>query len=280
MVLFIAAMLVSISVLLIAKTKQHVERISIAKEFLQAERQIISDISYFIYITQTSPYAILGDSNLIDYDRSTLPKGINLQGVPFSFRSSVFTVQDMGGLISINPLERDRLMKYLSESGWPSEQVFSFVDVLEDWQDNDDFQRINGAEKRSYGVVGYPLNQSIQDVKELGLLENVEPTLLTKLANDSNLITYGAGRQSLGSVPDKLLPTFFDEFEAKKIQTIRNKQRQEETKVFTNDYTSGNWIIKVSTSNKQARSSKLFHLFRRFGEARPFVISNWRELAK
>jgi hypothetical protein len=280
MVLFIAAILGSISVLLIVKTKQHVQRVTIAKEFMQAERELITDLNHLIFTTQTSPYAIMGDSTVFPFSRSALPKGINLQNTPFSYRKSQFSIQDMGGLISITPLDRTKLSRYLTQKNWPNDQIFHFLDTLEDWQDDDNFQRVNGAESHKYTVYGYPLNQLIQSVKELGLLANVDPLLLKKLTSDKNLTTYSVGRQTADYTPDDLLPVLNSGYDANNVQAARNKSRLNGNNLLITDYSSGNWIIKVNTGYKQGKSSKILHLLRRFGERRPFVISHWQERAK
>jgi hypothetical protein len=276
-VLFIAAILASISALMIVKTKQHVQRITIAKDFMQAERKLITDVNQLIFITQTTPYAILGDNTDFSLFRDVLPKGINLQGVPFVFQDSEFTIQDMGGLISILPFDRDRFTRYLQYLNWPDSEIFRFIDVLQDWQDADGFKRINGAEEFDYAVFGYPLNQPLQTIKELGLLAKVDSKRLNALTLDKNLMLYGAGSTTAGYAPDDLLAVYNTEFDAELILKARNKNRQSADDPTRNNNPSGNWIIKVNTSYGQAKSSKILHLLRRFGERRPFVISHWQE---
>jgi hypothetical protein len=280
MVLFIAAILGSVAVLLIVKTKQHIQRVTIAKEFMQAERDLITDLNHLIFNTQTSPYTIMGDSSAFAFPKSSLPESINLQNTPFTYRKSQFSIQDMGGLIPINPLDSALVTRYLTQINWPNDQIYRFLDVLADWQDTDGFQRVNGAETNKYSVYGYPLNQLIQSVKELGLLAKVDPVLLNNLATDKNLMLYSAGRETLDYTPDQLLSVFHSDFDASKLQLARDKSRQSNEKILVNNYSSGNWIIKVNTGYRQAKSSKILHLLRRFGERRPFVISHWQDRPK
>lgn len=276
-VLFIAAILASMAALMIVKTKQHIERITIAKEFMLAERRLITDISEFIYVTQTTPYAILGDNTDLTLYKDSLPKGINLQGIPFAFQNSELTIQDMGGLIPITPFDRTRFMRYLEYLNWPKDEIYHFIDILQDWQDTDGFKRINGAESFDYNVFGYPLNQPLQAVKEVALFANIDSKRLNALAVDSNIMLFGAGSSTLGYAPDDLLPIFNSDFDAKLILKARNKDRERGGTLTPNNNPTGNWIIKVNTSYGQAKSSKILHLLRRFGERRPFVISRWQE---
>lgn len=276
-VLFIAAILASIAALMIVKTKQHVERITIAKDFMQAERKLITDVNKLIYVTQTTPYAIMGDNTDFSLFENILPKGINLQGIPFIFQNSEVTIQDMGGLISLMPFERIKLIRYLTYIGWPDSEAYRFIDVLQDWQDTDGFKRINGAEAFEYNVFGYPLNQKLQAIKEVGLLAKIDNKRLNALAVDQNLTLFGAGSITPGYAPDNLLTIFNTDFDAKLILKERNKNRENEGALASNNNPTGNWVIKVNTSFGQAKSSKMLHLLRRFGERRPFVISRWQE---
>ena len=276
-VLFIASILASVSALLLVKTKQHTQRISIAKEYMQAERNSLTDLNHFIFVTQTSPYSIIGDNSAIPISRDALPNNINLRGIPFEFRSSIFSVQDMSGLIPINPLDRAQLTNYLLHQEWPKDQIFKFLDTLEDWRDPDTLERVNGAESRKYSIAGYPLNQPIQTLKEFGLLANLDSRLIEKLSFDENLLVYGSGRTTLDYTPDLLLPFFMPKLEAENLITKREKQLQLNGDLSVSNYSSGNWIIKVKTGYGEAKSSKMLHLTRRFGGARPFVLSNWRE---
>lgn len=273
-VIFIAAILASMTILLIIKTKQHIERVSIAKQYMQAEREMISDLNYLIFLTQTHPFSIMGDSNLSSANRNILPNDINLQGKKFSFRKSIFSIQDMGGLISLIPLDRDIVIRYLTKKGWPTEQIVILLDVIEDWQDKDSFKRLNGAESFDYDVFGYPLNQPLQSTKDLGLFVNIDNVLLNQLINDSNVLLYAASRSATDYAPDYLLSIFNSEYDAEIIQEMRNSHRAQNKVTPTSHYSSGNWIIQVNTSVGQGKSSKIVHLLRRLGDHRPFVISN------
>ena len=272
-ILFIAAILASISVLLVVKSKSHIERISIIKDYMKAEREVITDINHFIFVTQTSPFNIMGESRIFEFDKSNLPQGINLKGIPFKYRNSEFIVQDVGGLIPILPVYRDSLTRYLTFAGWQDKQIYRFLDTLEDWLDNDDFQRLSGAERQQYGTFGYPLNQPLQSIKDIGLFTGIEPELLASLVSDSNLVLYGVGKQTNGYAPNGLLPFYFPTIEAQQIR----KNRDEEKTVDVAEYSTGNWIIKVNASHLNAQSSKLLRLTKRFGDIRPFVITKWQD---
>lgn len=277
-VLFIATILGVVSVLLIAKTKYHIQRLTIAKDYMQAERLLLSDLNHLIFEIQTSPYIILGNTTFLPNnafsDNGALPKNINLHGAPFKFRSLQVNIQDMGGLLPIIPLDRTLFMRYLTSINWPQEQIYYFLDVLADWQDNDGFQRINGAESSAYGVFGYPLNQPLQSVKDVALFAKVSPLLINALAVDANVIQVGVGQSLIDYAPDQLLGVVNTEFDGKSIQKERDKSRQQGNVSATSSYPSGNWIIHVESRYQEAKVTKDIHVLRRFGELRPFVITD------
>ena len=280
-VLFIATILGVMSALLIAKTKQHIQRITVAKEYLQAERIALSDLNHLIFATQTSPYAIFGNSSQLPESvylgDEALPKDINLHNTTFFFRSSQVKIQDMSGLIPLISLDSTLMKNYLSSIGWPDDQVYHFLDVLEDWQDTNGFKRLNGAESNDYETFGYPLNQPLQTVKDLGLFVNISPDLLTNLSLDKHILQFFAGSSSSEYAPDDLLDVMTTEWDAKNVKVARDEKRQQGSTLSTSAYPSNNWIIHIESRYKQAVSVKEIHLLRRFGEYRPFVISYWQE---
>ncbi|WP_435235721.1 hypothetical protein ACR30L_18600 [Psychromonas sp. PT13] len=280
-VLFIATILGVVSALLIAKTKHHVERITIAKEYMQAERNALSDLNTLIFNMQTSPYIILGNNVLLTdttfSDSMGLPENINLYNAPFTFRSSQVKIQDMGGLIPLMPIDTSLIKRYLESLNWPQDQIYYFLDVLEDWQDNDGFRRLNGAESNEYSVFGYPLNQPIQTTKDIGLFSKVSPELLETLATDKHIIQFGAGTSSINYAPDELLAVMSSEFEIQNIIARRENSRSLGRTTLIDSYPSGNLIIRIESRYKRAKATKEIHILRRLGEERPFVISYWNE---
>lgn len=277
-VLFIAAILASVAGLLIVKTKQHVKRISIVKDYLKAERNLQSDLNQFIYNTQTSAFAIMGQSTSGPKYIAELPDDINLRGVPFKYGGSIFKVQDMGGLLQLIPFEPYIITAYLEQKGWSSVRIQRFIDVLADWQDPDSFRRLNGAELGEYRVNGYPLNQNLQTVKDVALLANIDSELADGLIEDKNIVLYSSIRRTLDYVPDELLTVFNTKYDANLILKGRGLSKDADKKEIITDYPTGNWIIEVSTSYNRATSSKMIYLVRRLGERRPYVISRRQEI--
>ena len=279
-VLLISVALASIAGLLLVNSKVHTKRVQIAKDYLAAERLLISDLNSYIYDVQTSPYIIMGDSALAPPYDSNLPKGNNLYGKSFLYENSVLTIQDMGGLVYLVPFNRNRIKTYLENKGWPKQEISVFLDVLADWKDGDSFEHINGAESNDYRVEGYPINKELQTKEDLALLANIDPKLLEELASDNKVLLYNSGRDTHDYAPEELLTTFLPHYDAERFILERNKFVHGEKVTAIDDYSSSNWVIKVSTSYGEAKSSRMLHVLRRFGDERPFVISQWHERAK
>ena len=279
-VLLISIALASVAALLIVKTKAHTSRVKIAKNFLQAERNVMTDLNRFIFEVQRSPYFIMGDSVVAPSFDSSLPNNANLFGRPFEFGNSEFRVQDAGGLLYLIPFNKERVTNYLKYQQWPADQIRDFLGGYADWVDADDFTHLNGAESRDFQVDGFPFNNKLQSKKELALLINVKQTLLQSLVNDANVILYNPGRDNYDYSPNGLLPLNIQEHEINKFSEARERWLTSNTTNPIENYSSLYWIITVTSSYGDSKSSRMFHLVRRFGDTRPFIVKSWQELVK
>ena len=89
---------------------------------------------------------------------------------PYKFDPlSVVRIQDLGGLVNLNRFERPVMERFLQSCGVESEQIQFLIDALEDYTDEDDLQRINGAEKLVYTTQGKPppRNAALLSVEEV-----------------------------------------------------------------------------------------------------------------
>jgi DNA uptake protein ComE-like DNA-binding protein len=76
---------------------------------------------------------------------------------------TLFSLQDEGGLVSINSPSRQQLFNLLGLLGVASSERSSLIAKLEDYIDVDDLYRLNGAELSQYKKAGLssPLNRSL-----------------------------------------------------------------------------------------------------------------------
>lgn len=78
-------------------------------------------------------------------------------------------VQDERGLIAINIAETRLLTRLFTDIGIPAEQHARLIDGLADYIDDDDFKRLNGAEKNEYFALGRapPANDFLRSRDEM-----------------------------------------------------------------------------------------------------------------
>lgn len=78
-------------------------------------------------------------------------------------------LQDQGGLLSLRFVDRVRLGRLLALKGVPLEAQSVLLDSLEDYIDENDLRRLNGAEADDYRASGLPppANRPIRSVQEL-----------------------------------------------------------------------------------------------------------------
>lgn len=65
-------------------------------------------------------------------------------------------VQDHRGLLSVNALDREALLRLLVSEGLAPQAAQAWLDVLQDYQDTDALRRLNGAERDEYRALGLP----------------------------------------------------------------------------------------------------------------------------
>jgi general secretion pathway protein K len=111
----------------------------------------------------------------------------NLYGRPLEIGKGVrATLRDVSGMIS--PLFDNIYMSLtLNRFYKKPDKVSQFIDTLADWQDADDFKRLNGAEAFDYKMAKLtyvPRNFYMQTLDELYLLKDFDPEILNTLKGD------------------------------------------------------------------------------------------------
>lgn len=111
----------------------------------------------------------------------------NLFGSPIEIEKGVkVKLRDISGMMS--PLFDEGLISLaLTRSYKKPVKIQQFIDTLADWQDTDDFNRLNGAEAFDYKMAKLPYsprNFYVQTIDELSLLKGFDPEILNTLKND------------------------------------------------------------------------------------------------
>jgi len=93
------------------------------------------------------------------------------------------TVQDERGKIPINRLDEDQVRTMFADVGVNGNRLDTLVDSFEDWQDEDDDARPNGAEAPYYQPFGLkPRNGPFRTIDELSEIRGMDANLYAQLA--------------------------------------------------------------------------------------------------
>ena len=92
------------------------------------------------------------------------------------------SVQDERGKIPINRLDEDQVRTMFADVGINGNRLDTLVDSFEDWQDEDDDARPNGAEAPYYQPFGTkPRNGPFRTIDELSEIRGMDQKLFTQL---------------------------------------------------------------------------------------------------
>jgi len=160
----------------------------IAFEILAANRGATASVSAQVEHAKLSAAADAGLSqaiyNLAMQDRT---QRWPIDGRPMTthFGDATLTIiiEDERGKVPINRLNEDQVRSMFAAAGVDGARLDTLVDTFEDWQDDDDEMRTNGAEAPAYASLGIkPRNGDFRTIDELSQLKGMDTALFAKLA--------------------------------------------------------------------------------------------------
>lgn len=181
-VLVITAILSWILSYFIDKTKDNIELVEHARSRILAEIDADSAVERAMFLHLSGGV-------------SKTPGG-NYYGREFKLSSNVdLSIRDTAGSLSVMDLNESMLKRLLSNAGQSIVQSDSFVDCLLDWQDSDDFKRLNGGESLWYEEQGLPTprNAKIQSLSEVELTCGFPQEEAVRNLLRDNLLLYTRG---------------------------------------------------------------------------------------
>lgn len=258
-VLMITAVMAVIMLYMSGQGQNSARLAGMVKQNTDAYLRLESAQAEMIYSYMTSNFSILGPRS--DY----LGKPVNndftknlTSGAKKRGDYSV-TVQDISGLVSIVPFNKKDFNRLLALQGVGEKEFLKIQDRLDDWQDQDNFRHLEGAEKGDYAQPELPKNGIIQTTKELiyvldneALYEQIKPYITM----------YGGDYIVRQFVPKSL-------YSALGI----SEQSAQTTSEDGVTYPSGRFLIKIS-SNKNISITKKFILLRGQDSFRPYSITD------
>lgn len=144
---------------------------------------------------------------------------------------------------NINLLTRQQWLEILEMANVPSTEWDTMIDCLEDWIDESDEHRLDGAESDDpfYEEAGYPVkNGPLDSVEELLLIKNWGPDILYgKPADDESdeifgiydiLTVWGDGKVNLNTASEDLLLSFaeYEDWELESVFEARKGEDMED----------------------------------------------------
>jgi len=100
----------------------------------------------------------------------------------FADSTVTIVVEDEHGKIPLNRLNEDEIRQMFAAAGASGDQLDRLVDCMQDWTDEDDDPRPNGAEAPDYVAQGIkPRNSDFQSLGELALIKGMDSALFARL---------------------------------------------------------------------------------------------------
>lgn len=212
----------------------------------------------------------------------------NLYGKPIELAPGITVqIRDVAGMIPIHQGGKDLRQLVYQLTGDP-EKAARFADTLMDWQDEDRFKRLNGAETWEYRKAGLdytPRNYKIQLPSEIKLVAGFSPEIYDKLMQS---VTYVAAehrnyltmdRQTLNALinGEELVDTII-ELRAEGALTPARFRRITgiPTSMTIAYFPSTKLVIQLRATHEAAKASLSAVIEKREGQSAPFQILEWR----
>lgn len=264
------------------------EKIAVALELKDKGRAYLlsySTMNEVIYNILTSVFTPTG---LRIYKEDGSQLDWNLYGDPIEMDKFVTVkLRDGAGMYSplFNMLNLGKLVEYVSKF---SDKSSLFSDSLGDWQDKDDFRRLNGAEYIDYKNEDYgygPRNHYIQLPKEIMLLKGFDRELFDDIKDEifywgTNTINYlTMSRKSLEAQlrDDSLVDGIL---ELRKSGNLTRSVFMDMTNLsYTEEalFSPSGWIkVEVEARSKNASDRIEAVILKREMDESPYLISEWR----
>lgn len=182
------------------------KKIAVALELKDRTRAYLlsySAMSEVIYNILTSTFTSAG-IKIHQEDGSELEW--NLYADPIELSEGVTVrIRDTSGMLSVL-FEPGYLREFMEYASQDSKKSNAFADALADWQDIDNFKRLNGAEAFDYRAAGYsyaPRNFYIQVPQEVMLLKGFDADLFEEIKDE--LAYWGSGTINFLTMSERLL---------------------------------------------------------------------------
>ncbi len=293
------SMLVTVIILSISDSVSH--RIGLATNLdnhVRAELKTYSAYNKVLYNLLTSTHTPTGlntSPSEPDVNRSFGPQENNPENHFWNLYNKEINLepdvtvklQDMAGMIS--PLFSTKILRnYFSYVLNDPDQANRIVDTLSDWQDKDDFKRLQGAESWDYkakGIDYVPRNFHIQSLEELMLLKDFDHRVMEKIIS---VMTYWpSGYINYLTMEENLLRALIlDDNQVEQIIGLRMEKSltpqsftaitgipETEDSIF---HTSSRIRLEIISAHETARDRLIAFIDKRPDNEKPFAVLEWK----
>jgi len=264
---------------------------------VQAELAAVSGFNQTLYFLLQSTYAPTG----VQVHSPQPPPGAdstseenlsgtfwNLYGSPISLGpDTTLVLRDTAGMVS-PLLPSHAFFQVLSSLSEDADQPARIMDALNDWQDKDDFRRLNGAEAWDYrerGLPYTPRNAYIQSLSELYLIKHVKPDLIAGMSD--HLVYWPTDSTNYLTMPEELIKMVIqDDALTGQILTFRENRQLSPTlftaltgiqpAMETTFFPSGRIQITVTAEVETAKSRIQAVVSPRSAGDIPYTLYSWR----
>ncbi len=222
-------------------TRVHLAAAANLRDQLQAECLALSGVELALALLEED------DTPEVDHigEPWALPRGISGEELGLPEGALAVTVQDESAKIDINRLVKEdgsttdefvhrQLDRLLDIFGIPSDQRDALLDCLEDWLDEDDLQKLNGAEAAYYQGLDNPYvprNGPLRSLGELVLVKGWREAIDARLNEGPALLDFlttgpTEGTVNVNTAPPLVLMTLspeIDESAADQVVSLREE---------------------------------------------------------
>lgn len=224
--LFITTIILTLSLSFNWYVREYLKNVEAFKQKIEAMLISYSNFDLLCYLITTGSFTYR-EIQLPSIPKLELSfKHIPLDGTPFILadKDLIIKVYDSNGLITLNPVNEDGLLRVLKKYGVRSPEAF--LERYYDWIDTDNFRRLYGAERQDYLAEGYeygPRNYPLQYEEEFMLIKGFSYELTKNILPYLTLLP-GSGFNPNTSPPEVLeIVLNIDETAVKQIVQYRTK---------------------------------------------------------
>ncbi len=222
--LLISLIIITVAMLVTRLVRAKVSLAIELKQSLRAEVNAENILQEALFILSTNRFNPRG----IKWQEQEDTREWYFDGTAVSMPGRSLEIRDTNGIFTLWPVNFEHLDRLFRQNGISDSDRRIFMDSLRDWLDRDNFKHINGAEELEYKSMGrdyVPRNDYFQSREELLLINGMTREIWNVIKSEIKMnLGYYINPLTL---PDRLMPVFFEAGEERIGQLLELKKRGE-----------------------------------------------------